>query len=756
MSASRSERSRSPPKATHFSNEVTDYIAGTGDTARGRAGTPGGYGGVLQSPGYVIAAEDGGADPRMTKSAQEQHAEALVRASNAAEAAQCAAKLAPAPSGSRGKIAITSGTSFLPAVSIGRVGSAGALGKGGRPSPARPFRNFEEGNSLTDVFFRPKPGANTHEGVYGSEYYVARQGSKRPASMGVSDFKSEVGNKMWSTMINSVGLSTTETRQQRDSEQSAFSSSKHMHDKAFRAQSAPVQVKCGIVGYHGENEEEQTADGASASGSDGAGADPGFLPLRSPNSRAQTGGGRPRMGTAPSLGQVREEGEDDPDAEGLIVQRRIPPREDDYEEDELCSLGSEESIQASVTDGVIPFGPANGYGGDMASFLDLFNTADSSSEEVEDDDEDGEEEGLDASKNGFKAITNGGAADKGDAYAAKLARKEARRKSKAEKKTERERRAGMPGSPTSVDGDDSRIKLRKGATESSIMTTEELEEIQQASITEKMRIGANLPHSTFKRLFDKVGKPILSKDLGKTMGVPNIPTTGIRPIRSATTQFRDSGQHIGYLRIATPDDPPTQRPISLMEIAKQQKEFKAKVAQERQGEVYKELKKDAHDRIPRGKQRAAAYPIPDKFWEAWRRDNRLRYPKGIDRATGTLSTDIKSLTSLTKNEDGTIRMDANARERLLIKTPGQALVYRRKETKRLELERQRKGFYSADTPSVGKAKLLMHDLLGLRADQSTTDLLSTKGGLTRKVGTMEAIPLASMNRKPGAFKAPTL
>jgi len=688
----------------------------------------------------------------MTKSAQEQHGEALIRASNATEASQRAVKLAAAPGGSRGKKPVTDDTSFLPAVPIGRVGSAGALGKGGRPSPARPFRNFEEGNTLTDVFFRPKSGANTHEGVYGSEYYIARQGMKRPTAMGVANFKSEVGNKMWNKMMNSVGLSTAESRTQRDSEQSAFSSGKHMHGDAQRARSAPVDMKRGTVGYQGETAEDQLAENGS---SDSAGTDPGFSPPRSPNSRAQTGEGRSRMGTAPSLGQVQEEeDEDDPDAEGVVVHRRRPSRNyDDAEEEELRSVGSNASSQASSVEGVIPFGPANGYGGDMASFLDLFHSADSSSDEEDsDDDNDDLKQELHASNTGFKAITNGGIADKTAALAAKLAK----RKRKTDKKAERERRAGMPGSPTPVDAAGTSIKLKKGATESNIMTTEELEEIQQASITEKMRLGANLPNSNFKRLFEKGGKPILSKDLGKTMGVPNIPTIGIRPIRSATTQFRDSGQHIGYLRVATPDDPPMQRPISLMEIAKQQKEYKAKVALERQGEVYKELKKDAYERIPRGKQRAAAYPIPDKFWEAWRRDNRLRYPKGIDRATGTSSTDMKSLSKLSKNEDGTIRMDAFARERLLVKTPGQALVYRRKEAKRLELERQRKGFYSTDAPSVGKAKLLMHDLLGLRADQSTTDLLNKKDGLTKKVGMMEAIPLASMNRKPGAFKAPVL
>ena len=58
--------------------------------------------------------------------------------------------------------------------------------------------------------------------------------------------------------------------------------------------------------------------------------------------------------------------------------------------------------------------------------------------------------------------------------------------------------------------------------------------------------------------------------------------------------------------------------------------------------------------------------------------------------------------------------------------------------------------------TVGRVKLLVHDLLGLRADQSTTDLLDKKSGLTKKTGAMQSVPLASMNRKPGAFKAPVL
>ena len=49
------------------------------------------------------------------------------------------------------------------------------------------------------------------------------------------------------------------------------------------------------------------------------------------------------------------------------------------------------------------------------------------------------------------------------------------------------------------------------------------------------------------------------------------------------------------------------------------------------------MKKDAVELRPQMKQRAAALPVPDKFWRSWRRDNRLRYPKGIDRAEGASS-----------------------------------------------------------------------------------------------------------------------
>jgi hypothetical protein len=253
-------------------------------------------------------------------------------------------------------------------------------------------------------------------------------------------------------------------------------------------------------------------------------------------------------------------------------------------------------------------------------------------------------------------------------------------------------------------------------------------------LSEKQRLGASLPGNPYRRYFSREGKPVYNTDLAKTRGVPKIPSTGIRPIRSASGGYRDSGQHIGYLGIVTPDDPAGARPLSLVEIAKQQQEYRAAIVADRQTETYKELKKDAMDQQPRGKQRAAAIPVPEKFWSSWRRDNRLRYPNGIDRARGTSSTNITDLRTLLKNKDGSIIMNEDARTRLKIKTPGEALAYRRKKRAE-EIEREKRIFFNPNAVSIGKAKKLTHDMLGLRSNQTITDLNKPSQGLTKRLET---------------------
>ena len=189
-----------------------------------------------------------------------------------------------------------------------------------------------------------------------------------------------------------------------------------------------------------------------------------------------------------------------------------------------------------------------------------------------------------------------------------------------------------------------------------------------------------------------------------------------------------------------------------MEIAKQQQAHRAAVVADRQTETYKELKKDALEMQPRGKQRAAALPVPEKFWASWRRDNRLKYPNGIDRATGTTSTNISDLRAMLKNKDGSVVMDADARERMSIKTPGEALAYRRKKRAE-EIARERMEWNNPHAISLGKAKKLTHDMLGLRPNQTVGDLTGPGKPLTTKLESMK--PLTPMGPK-NKFAKPNL
>ena len=57
---------------------------------------------------------------------------------------------------------------------------------------------------------------------------------------------------------------------------------------------------------------------------------------------------------------------------------------------------------------------------------------------------------------------------------------------------------------------------RGGGSAADRLSTEELDAIADASITERMRLSQHLPNSQFKRYFDKTGKPILSKGKSKS------------------------------------------------------------------------------------------------------------------------------------------------------------------------------------------------------------------------------------------------
>ena len=70
---------------------------------------------------------------------------------------------------------------------------------------------------------------------------------------------------------------------------------------------------------------------------------------------------------------------------------------------------------------------------------------------------------------------------------------------------------------------------------------------------------------------EKVGlspvKP--SAALGKTRGIPHIGSyAGSQPIRSATSRHRDSGNHLMYLRVLTPADPPGTTPYPIVKVCR--------------------------------------------------------------------------------------------------------------------------------------------------------------------------------------------
>ena len=116
---------------------------------------------------------------------------------------------------------------------------------------------------------------------------------------------------------------------------------------------------------------------------------------------------------------------------------------------------------------------------------------------------------------------------------------------------------------------------------------------------------------------------------------------GVMPIRSATTRHRDSGQHLLYLRISTPSDPPNAKPYSLLQVAKDRDAERKRVKLLRQDPEYKIKKKEKMEIVNVPEQRASRRPPPPEFWEAWRQKNRIRYARGIDKTIGCTSTSVK-------------------------------------------------------------------------------------------------------------------
>jgi hypothetical protein len=83
------------------------------------------------------------------------------------------------------------------------------------------------------------------------------------------------------------------------------------------------------------------------------------------------------------------------------------------------------------------------------------------------------------------------------------------------------------------------------------------------------------------------GRPVRSRDVGKTTSIPNLKNMGVRPIRTSISAQKDSAQHLLYLRIATPFDPPDERPYSILKVGQDYIEEGKRVRESRKHAQYK-------------------------------------------------------------------------------------------------------------------------------------------------------------------------
>jgi hypothetical protein len=87
-----------------------------------------------------------------------------------------------------------------------------------------------------------------------------------------------------------------------------------------------------------------------------------------------------------------------------------------------------------------------------------------------------------------------------------------------------------------------------------------------------------------------------------------------------------------------------------------------------------------------------------------------------------------------------------------IKTPGEALAYRRKKRAE-EIEREHRAWGNTASVSLGRAKKLTHDMMGLRGDQTVGDLSGPGRGLSVRLETEKALPVKGPKNK---FEKPKL
>jgi len=230
---------------------------------------------------------------------------------------------------------------------------------------------------------------------------------------------------------------------------------------------------------------------------------------------------------------------------------------------------------------------------------------------------------------------------------------------------------------------------------------------------------------------------IEAKDLGHTLMIPKLGASGIRPIRSATSRHRDSGTHLMYLRISTPDDAEGARPVSLMKIARDHENALQAERDRRLTVEYKEQKRDAlieaAQHFNSAPSRGALKPPPPGFWQQHKRSTQIKYPKGIDRAVGCTSTAFDPKAA-DLDGYGTSFLEMMRLERELgiknykeppkkVTNAAEAFVMRRREARVRRIKEER------ESTAVERAKAAFGAMTGLKPDQTLGDL-SNKKGLT--------------------------
>lgn len=259
-----------------------------------------------------------------------------------------------------------------------------------------------------------------------------------------------------------------------------------------------------------------------------------------------------------------------------------------------------------------------------------------------------------------------------------------------------------------------------------------------------------LPYTIGRRNFEyeEDEKPVLSVDLGRRLGPPKLYSMGVMPVRSATSRFRDSGNHLAYLRISTPDDPPDVRPYSIFQIEKDNIATRKKLLLERQDPDYKFAKwsyfQDYNKVLL---QKAAMKKPPAEFKEYWKKRMRYVYPKGIDKTKGCTSTKVVHdmtdyskeiadiddvMNQISKARDGNVIVETNKKNVVVIaKKPknlaAEALAQRRKE-KMNQIEREKQLSAQLKDPLLKDVRALV----GLRSDQVSSDYITFEDGSPKK------------------------